>query len=114
LTRVYRALMASGLIAGAIAAILALPLTAGAQSPGQTTPLLELRRPHAAPRRPIVHPQTARDQTVAEAERAAAEYERVQRDEALMREQSRPAARRPDLGYDVTSGIQQRNLQRVR
>ena len=105
--------MASGLIAGAIAAILALPLTAGAQSPGQTTPL-ELRHPHATPRRPIVHSQTARDQTVAEAERAAAEYERVQRDEALMREQSRPAARRPDLGYDVTSGIQQRNLQRVR
>jgi hypothetical protein len=112
--RMYRGLMASRLVAGAIAASLALPLTAGAQSPGQTTPPLELRRPHETPRRPIVHPQTARDQAVAEAERAAAEYERMQRDETLIREQSRPAARRPDLGYDVTSGIQQRNLQRVR
>ena len=43
---------------------------------------------------------------------AAAEYEQKQRDEAVMREQTRPAFRRPDLGYDVTSGIQQRNLRR--
>jgi hypothetical protein len=106
--------MGSRLIVGAIAAILALPLAAGAQAPGQSAPPLELRRPQETPRRPIAHPQTVRDQAVAEAERAAAEYERMQRDEALIREQSRPAARRPDLGYDVTSGIQQRNLQRVR
>ena len=32
--------------------------------------------------------------------------------EALVREQTRPALRRPDLGYDVTSGIQQRNMRR--
>jgi hypothetical protein len=101
--------------AGALAAILALPLPAGAQSPGQAAPPLELRRPQETPRRPIVHPQTARDPAIAEAERATGEYERMQRDEALMREQSGPAARRrPDLGYDVTGGIQQRNLQRVR
>ena len=99
--------------AGALAAILALSLPAGAQSPGQAVPPLEIRRPQETPRRPIVHPQTARDQAIAEAERAAGEFERMQRDETLMREQSRPAAR-PDLGYDVTSGIQQRNLQRVR
>jgi hypothetical protein len=107
--------MRSRLIAGAIAAILTLPLAAGAQAPGQSTPPLELRRSQETPRRPIAHPpQTVRDQAVAEAERTAAEYERMQRDEALIREQSRPAARRPDLGYDVTSGIQQRNIQRAR
>jgi len=49
---------------------------------------------------------------VGEAERAAAESERTQRGDTLMREPSRPAARRPDLGYDVYSGIQQRNIQR--
>jgi len=58
-----------------------------------------------------VHPAPQRDEAVGEAERAAAEYERTQRGEALMREPSRPAAR-PDLGYDVYSGIQQRNMQR--
>jgi hypothetical protein len=29
-----------------------------------------------------------------------------------VREQTRSALRRPDLGYDVTSGIQQRNMRR--
>jgi hypothetical protein len=107
--------MASRLVAGAVAVLLVLPLTAGAQSSGQTTPPLELRRPQETPRRPIVHPEIPRDQTIAEAERAVAKYERIQRSEALLREQSRPAPpRRPDLGYDVTSGIQQRNIQRVR
>ena len=112
--RVYCGLMGSRLIAGAFAAVLALPMTAGAQTPAQTPPPLELRRPQEAPRRPIVHPETPRDQAVADAERAAAEYERTQRDEAVLRGQSRPAPRRPDLGYDVTSGIQQRNIQRAR
>ena len=42
----------------------------------------------------------------------AAAYEQKQGDEALMREQTRPTFSRPDLGYDVTSGIQQRNLRR--
>jgi hypothetical protein len=106
--------MISGVVAGVLVAILAFPLTAGAQetSPGRDTPPLELRRARETPGRPIVHPAPRRDEAVGEAERAAAEYERTQRAEALMREQSRPAARRPDLGYDVSSGIQQRNLQR--
>jgi len=48
---------------------------------------------------------------VRDAAKDAAEYEQRQRDDALVREQARPAWR-PDLGYDVTSGIQQRNLRR--
>ena len=50
--------------------------------------------------------------SVRDAERAAAEYERTLRDDAMVREQSRPAPRRPDLGYDVYGGIQQRNIPR--
>ena len=103
------------MVAGVLVAILAFPLTAGAQetSPGRDALRLELGRAReTTPRRPIVHPAPQRDEAVGEAERAAAEYERTQRGETLMREPSRPAARRSDLGYDVYSGIQQRNIQR--
>ncbi len=111
----YCTRMISRVVAGVLVAILAFPLTAGAQetSPGRDALPLELRRAReTTPRPPIVHPAPQRDEAVGEAERAAAEYERTQRGEALMREPSRPAARRPDLGYDVYSGIQQRNIQR--
>ena len=107
--------MISRVVAGVLVAILAFPLTAGAQetSPGRDALPLELRRAREMMlRRPIVHPAPQRDEAVGEAERAAAEYERTQRGEALMRESSRPATRRPDLGYDVSSCIQQRTIQR--
>ena len=103
------------MVAGVLVAILAFPLPAGAQetSPGRDALPLEIRRAREMMlRRPIVHPAPQRDEAVGEAERAAAEYERTQRGEALMRESSRPSTRRPDLGYDVYSGIQQRNIQR--
>ena len=89
--------------------------TAGAQerSPGQSSSPLELRRSGETSGQPIVHPEPPRDQMAAEAERAAAEYERARRDDALLREPIAARARRPDLGYDVTSGIQQRNIQRA-
>ena len=110
----YCTRMISRVVAGVLVAILAFPLTAGAQetSSGRDALPLELRRARETPRRPIVHPAPQRDEAVGEVERAVAEYERTQRGEALMREPSRPAARRPDLGYDVYSGIQQRNIQR--
>jgi hypothetical protein len=48
-----------------------------------------------------------------DAANAAAEYEQRKRDEALMREQTQTKPpRRPDLGYDVTGGIQQHNINR--
>ena len=59
-----------------------------------------------------MRPESDRGQATQDAASAAAEYEQRQRDEALMREQTRPSLRRPDLGYDVTGGIQQRNLRR--
>ncbi len=99
-------------LAAALTAVLA-SSAAGAQDarPGEAPSSLELKR-EAKPARPIVRPESDRGQAVRDASSAAAEYEQRQRDEALVREQTRPAIRRPDLGYDVTSGIQQRNLRR--
>ena len=102
-------------IVGAI--VLLLPLVASAQdAPGQHPSVLEMRRDRdSTPRRPIVHPAPPVDEAVRDAERATAEYERAQRAEELLREQKSSAAnRRPDLDYDVTSGIQQRNLLNLR
>ena len=111
--RGYTALMVLRLVASALVALL--PLTAAAQdAPGQDPSALELRRARESPRRAIVHPAPPLDEAVREAERATAEYESAQRAAELLREQSSAAARRPDLSYDVTSGIQQRNLQRLR
>ena len=112
--RGYTALMVLRLVASALVALL--PLTAAAQdAPGQDPSAFELRRAReSSPRRPIVHPAPQLDEAVREAERATAEYEKAQRAAELLREQSSAAERRPDLSYDVTSGIQQRNLQRLR
>jgi len=107
--------MALRLIVSAL--VLLLPLAAAAQdSPGQDPSVLELwRARESASRRPIVHPAPPLDEAVREAERATAEYESAQRAEELLREQRSSAANsRPDLDYDVTSGIQQRNLLRLR
>ncbi len=93
---------------GAMVGILLAVSAAGAQdnrpAPGPLP--LEMRR-EAKPR-PIVRPGVDNDQ----AARDAADYERQQRDESIMREQTKPSVRRPDLGYDVTGSIQQRNIMR--
>lgn len=78
--------------------------------PAEGSASLELKR-ESKPR-PIVRPEADPGQATRDAASAAAEYERRQRAEAVIREQTRPLFRRPDLGYDVTSGIQQRNLRR--
>jgi hypothetical protein len=99
------------------ALVLLLPLAAAAQdAPGQDPSVLELRRAReSVPRRPVVHPAPPLEEAVREAERVAAEYESAQRAAELLHEQRSSAAnRRPDLDYDVTSGIQQRNLLRLR
>ena len=113
--RGYTALVVLRLIASAL--VVLLPLTAAAQEPPSQDPsVLELRRAReSAPRRPVVHPAPPLDEAVREAERVTAEYESARRAEELLREQRSSAAnRRPDLDYDVTSGIQQRNLLRLR
>jgi hypothetical protein len=109
--RVYCTGMNRWWAAGALALLLGLPVTAEAQAPPSDSKPLELRR-DAAPPRPVVRPDSGGDQAARDAERAAAEYERRQRDDAVIREQMRPAPRRPELGYDVYGGIQQRNIPR--
>ena len=102
-------------VVGALTVALALSAVGvvGAQEarPGDTAVPLELKR-GPKPARPIVRPENDHAQATRDAARAAAEYEQRQRDEALMREQTQQVPRRPDLGYDVTSGIQQRNILR--
>ena len=98
-------------IIGALAVMLGLsPASAQQSRPADGSATFEVKR-EAKPR-PIVRPEADPGQATHDAASAAAEYEQKQRDEAVMREQTRPAFRRPDLGYDVTSGIQQRNLRR--
>jgi hypothetical protein len=97
-----------------VAALAVMPASSSASAqesrPAEGSTSLELQR-ESKPR-PIVRPETDAGQATRDAASAAAEYEQRQRDEAVMRAQTRPAFRRPDLGYDVTSGIQQRNLRR--
>jgi hypothetical protein len=107
--------MSSSFVAGALAVILALPLTVAAQSApprGQETGPLEIRRSEreSTTRKPVVKPE--RDADVRDAARAAAEYEQTQRDQATIREQTRRVPSRPDLGYDVSTSIQQRAVPR--
>ncbi|MGH7343657.1 MAG: hypothetical protein ACREK4_01975 [Candidatus Rokuibacteriota bacterium] len=100
------------MIVGALGAVLALSVASAQEArPEPGSAPLELKRA-APPARPIVRPDSDRQQATRDAAATAAEYEQARRDEALMREQTRPALRRPDLGYDVTGSIQQRNIQR--
>ena len=98
-------------IIAALGAMLSLSAASAQENRSGDGPIpLELKR-QAKPR-PIVRPEADGSRAARDAASAAAEYEQKQRDEALIREQTRPTLQRPDLGYDVTSGIQQRNLRR--
>jgi len=107
--------MLSSFVVEALAVSLALPLTVAAQSTparGPETGPLEIRRSEreSTTRKSVVKPE--RDADVRDAARAAAEYEQTQRGQATIREQARRPPPRPDLGYDVSSSIQQRAVPR--
>jgi hypothetical protein len=105
-------MIARGLVVGAVSVFVALSYASAQETrPAQGSMPLEIKRA-AKLARPIVRPEADREQATRDAARAAAEYEQTQRDQALMREQTKPTVRRPDLGYDVTGSIQQRNIQR--
>lgn len=85
----------------------ALPLAAAAQSPaGQDDLKLEMKR-----KRAIVLPKQSPDQVRADADRAVDEIAAGRRSGELVEKTSpvRPSAR-PDLDYDVKSGIQTRGV----
>src|SRR2546422_3232494 len=101
----------------ALLVLLALPVAANAQmapAPGQMP--LEITKQESPPEsklgRLVVPPAPQSEDAVRDAERGVADLERVDRDQRALREQAPPLPRRPDLGYDVQSGIQQRNLRR--
>src|SRR2546428_1757029 len=101
----------------ALLVLLALPVAANAQmapAPGQMP--LEITKQESPPEsklgRLVVPPAPQSEDAVRDAERGVADLERVDRDQRALREQAPPLPRRPDLGDDGPSGIQQRHLRR--
>jgi hemolysin activation/secretion protein len=104
-------LLAAVLLAFALLApVLAAPVAAQEVSPqGDTRLQMETKR-----KRMVVRPPVAPEQAARDAARVTAEVETRARREALIRELTDARPRRPSLDYDVTSGIQGRNLQKAR
>ena len=88
--------------------VAALPLAAAAQSSSPSTSDLELQRKQ---RRSVVLPTPNPDQVRADADRAVSDYAATRGPDRVVRETApvRPSAR-PDLDYDVKSGIQGQRL----
>lgn len=103
---------------------LLLMLVCATPAPAQTAPVgpshlpIEIRTgetPSTGPLGRTVAPPAPQDPAAIEQARRAAEaLERAQRDREFLKTQTVPRPGRPDLGYDVTSGIQQRNLRGAR
>jgi hypothetical protein len=82
---------------------------AQAASPGRDTQLQQEMR-H---RRVIVRPLTPTDQVQQDVDRAAAEIQQQEREQAMVRDLTRPAQRSPQMDPDLKGGIQSRNLNNV-
>lgn len=81
------------------------PGLAQSASPSETQLQLERRQ-----RRVIVRPSTPPAAVEDDVDTATAEIEQRRREEATTRSLTRPSPRRPDLDYDVKSGIQSQRL----
>jgi hypothetical protein len=109
MTRVALLALAAALLVPAVAgAQAASPDAAGPQAPADTQ--LRLEREH---RRVIVHPSPPPDVVQHDAQSAQAEIEQREREQHIVGELRRPQSRRPDLGYDVSSGIQSQRLNKA-
>jgi hypothetical protein len=80
-----------------------------AASPADTQLQMERRQ-----RRVIVRPSPSAETVERDAQAAEAEIEQRQRQAETIRELRRPSPRRPDLDYDVKSGIQSHRLNDIR
>ena len=80
-----------------------------AASPPETQLQMERRQ-----RRAIVRPGPPAEAVERDTEAAMAEIEQRQRQDETVHELRRPSTRRPDLDYDVKSGIQSRRLNEAR
>ena len=92
-----------------LALLIAAPVVAQDASPGDTQLQIERRQ-----RRVIVRPSTPLEAVQQDAEAAQAVVEQRQRQQGTVRELTRPVPRRPDLDYDVKSGIQSQRLHDAR
>lgn len=88
---------------------LAEPVAAQDPSPTDTRLQMETQRKRMVVRPPVVSEQARRD-----AGRVTADLEAEARREELIRELNAPRPRFPSRDYDITSGIQGRNLQNAR
>ena len=91
----------------AVAAVLLVPDLALAQAANSTETQLQMERRH---RRAIVHPSPSAETIESDVQAAAAEAEQRHRQDETVRELRQPRSRRPDLDYDVKSGIQSQRL----
>ena len=98
-----------GLLMSAIVIVPVGVLAQQASPPSEQGGTLELR--HKGP--PVIAPAPQSPEAVGEAERDVKDLERRQRDEQLLRETRPSPPRRPDLDYDVKSGIQQKAIDRA-
>jgi hypothetical protein len=80
-----------------------------AASPAETEPQMERRQ-----RRVIVRPSPSAETVERDTQAAEAEIEQRRRQAETIRELQRPSPRRPDLDYDVKSGIQSQRLNEIR
>lgn len=95
-------------LAIAVAAAMLAPHLAMAQAASPTETQLQIERRQ---RRAIVRPTPPAETVERDVQATAAEVEQRQRHDAAVRELRRPL--RPDLDYDVKSGIQSQRLNEV-
>jgi hypothetical protein len=98
--------MRATIVAAALIGLIAVPINAIAQ---QRSSDLELRQP----RRPtVVHPPISKEQEIAaqDAEQARDEIAAKAQRYQILRDSATGPRQRPDLGYDVTGGIQSQRI----
>lgn len=89
-------------------------LLVGGRPGASEEPSPELRLELTLARKPhVLHPVPDPRDIERAAEQAIAEIQARERTEELIRETLRAPSRRPDLSYDVWSGIQARNVNRA-
>ncbi len=98
-----------GIVLGAILIAPVCAFAEQASPPKEEGESLELR--HKGP--PIVAPTPQSPEAIREAEESVEELDRTRRQEQRLRETRPSPPRRPDLDYDVKSGIQQKAIERA-
>lgn len=103
-----------------VVSVVMLPVGAMAQDASESPRggiRLEIKQseiPVAKGRLPIVRPVPALGVATEDAARLVADLEAARRQKEIAREVTGRSARRPDLDYDITNGIQQHNLMKAR